>query len=151
MDGKPVFTKVSWKPSLKFADSMEHSLKGYADDVTLISDDFTAHKSVLQLIDQKATDLDLCFKPAKCVSFLFDGTRLLSQGIALSKGVTRPITEGHTKFLGKVIDISLSATKRTASKRMLCRLTDLLTATDSFPIRGEYKLWTYRNYIISLL
>jgi len=88
LDGKPVFTKVSWKPSLKFADSMEDSLKGYADDVTLISDDFTAHKSVLQLIDQKVTDLDLCFKPAKCVSFLFDGTRLFSQGIALSKGVT---------------------------------------------------------------
>jgi len=75
----------------------------------LISDDFTAHKSVLQLIDLKATDLNLSFKPAKCISFLFDGAKFLSQGIALSKGVTIPITEGHTKFLGKVIDISLSA------------------------------------------
>ena len=77
--------------------------------MTLISDDFTAHKSVLQLIDLKTTDLDLSFKPAKCVSFLFDDAKLLSQGKALSKGVTKPITEGHTKFLGKVIDISLSA------------------------------------------
>ena len=130
---------------------MEHSLKGYADDVTLISDDFDTHKSVLQLLDLKATDLDLVFKPAKCISFLFNGAKLLSQGIALSNGMTRSITEGHTKFLGKVIDISLSTTKKTASKRMLCRLSDLLTATDSLPIRGEYKLWIYRNYIISLL
>jgi len=51
LDGKPVFTKVNWKPSLKFADSMDNSLKGYADDVTLISDDFDTHKSVLQHID----------------------------------------------------------------------------------------------------
>ena len=48
------FTKVSWKPSLKFADSLEH-IKGYADNVTLIPDDFDTHKSVLHLIDLKAT------------------------------------------------------------------------------------------------
>jgi len=33
LDGKPAFTKVSWKPSLKFTDLMEHSLKGHADNV----------------------------------------------------------------------------------------------------------------------
>ena len=65
LDGKPAFTKVNWKPSLKFAESMEHSLKGYADDVTLISCDIEVHKSVLQTIDQKASDLDLTFKPPK--------------------------------------------------------------------------------------
>ena len=62
--------------------------------------------------------------------------------------MTRSITEGHTKFLGKAIDISLSATKKTANKRMLCRLSDLLTATDSLPICEEYKMWIYRNYTI---
>ena len=34
---------------------------------------------------------------------------------------------------------------------MLCCLTNLLTATDLVPICGEYKLWIYRNYLISLL
>ena len=43
LDGKPAFTKTNWKPSLKFDESMEHSLKGYADDVTLISCDFDVH------------------------------------------------------------------------------------------------------------
>ena len=109
--------------------------------------DFDVHKSVLQLIDLKATDLDLSFKPAKCVSFLFDGAKVISQGLALSKGMTRSITEGHTKFLGKIIDVSLRRLQASAC----CRLTDLLTATDSLPIRGEYKLWIYRNYITSLL
>ena len=33
------------------------------------------------------------------------------QGVPLPKGATRPITEGQTKFLGKLINISLSATK----------------------------------------
>jgi len=149
-NGKPAFTKVSWKPSLKFANLMEHSLNGYADDVALISCDFDVHKSVLQLIGLKAVDLDLSFKPAKCVSFLFDGAKVISQGLSLSKGMTRSITERHTNFLAKIIDVSLSATKKAASKHMLRHLTDLLTATDSFPICGEYKLWIYKNYVISL-
>ena len=150
LDGKPAFTKANWKPSVKFADSMEHSLKGYADDVTLISCDIDVHKSVLQTIDLKAADLDLTFKPSKCISFLFDGSKVAPMGLPLSKGTTRPITEGQTKFLGKLIDVSLSATKKAAGKRMISHLTDLLSASDSLPIRGEYKLWIYRNYILSL-
>ena len=151
LDGKPTFTKINWKPSLKFAESLDHSLKGYADFVTLISCDAEVHKSVLQTMDQKASDLDLTFKPSKCVSFVFDGSKVMPHGLPLSKGSTRPITEGHTKFLGKLIDVTLSATKKAASKNMVHRLTDLLNATDSLQIRGEYKLWIYRNFIISLL
>ena len=130
---------------------MEHSLKGYADDVTLISCDIDIHKSVLQMIDLKAADLDLTFKPSKYISFLFDGSKVAPKGLPLSNGTTRPITEGQTKFLGKLIDVSLSATKKAAAKHMISLSTDLLTATDSLPIRGEYKLWIYRNYILSLI
>ena len=104
---------------------------GYADDVTLISDDIAVHTSVLQVIDKRAADLDLFFKPAECVSYLFDGLKLNHQGIPLSNGVTKSITEGSTKFLGKLINVSLSSTKRTASKQMVSRLSSLLSATDS--------------------
>ena len=48
-------------------------------------------------------------------------------------------------------DVSLSATKKAANKRMISRLSQLLLAADSLSIRGEYKLWIYRNYILSLL
>ena len=136
---------------MKYAPLLEHSLKGYADDVTLISTDLTIHTSVLQSIDKKAADLDLSFKPVKCVSYLFDGLKIIPQGILLSKRATRSIVEAETKFLGKIIDVSISATKKVAGARMKARLTSLLSATDSLQIRGEYKLWIYRNYIISLL
>ena len=49
------------------------------------------------------------------------------------------------------MDASLSATKTVANRKVFSFLTELLSATDSLPIRGEYKLWIYRNYIISLL
>ena len=34
---------------------------------------------------------------------------------------------------------------------MIDLLSQLLSATDLLPIRGEYKLWLYRNYVVSLL
>jgi len=71
----PIVRKFAWKHSPKFAISQKHSLKGYADDVTLISNDVDAHTSVLQIIGEKAADLDLYFKPAKFVSYLFDGSK----------------------------------------------------------------------------
>ena len=147
----PAVRKTNWKQSPKFAPLLEHSLKGYADDVTLISTDLTIHTSVLQSINKKAADLDLSFKPVKCVSYLFDGLKIIPQGISLSKGATRSIVEGETKFLGKIIDVSISVTKKVAGARVKARLTSLLSATDSLQIRGEYKLWIYRNYIILLL
>ena len=70
IDRDPVSTKPNWKPSLKFVNSMEHSLKGYADDVTLLSSDIDVHKSVLQSL------------------YISDGSKLLLQGISLSMGST---------------------------------------------------------------
>ena len=53
--------------------SDEHSVKGYADNVTLISSNFDAHVAVLQLVNQRASDLDLSFKPVNYISYLLDG------------------------------------------------------------------------------
>ena len=97
------------------------------------------------MIDLKAADLDLTFKPSKCISFLFDASKVVPKGLPLSNGTAQ------TKFLGKLIDVSLSATKKAAAKHMISLFTDLLTATDSLPIHGEYKLWIYWNYILSLI
>jgi len=49
---------VNWKPSQKLIYSTEHSVKGYADSVTLISNDFDTNVSVLQAMDQRAGGLD---------------------------------------------------------------------------------------------
>ena len=85
---------------------------------------------MLQEIDKRAADLDLMLKPSKYVSFLFDGAKHLSQGIPLSKGTTRLISEGGTKFLGKLMDVSLSATKAVANRKVFSFLTELLSATE---------------------
>jgi len=105
----------------------------------------------LQQIDKKSSNLDLSFKPAKCISYLFDGHNHKHEGIQLSGGLTRSITEGSTKFLDKSLDVSLSATKAVAKKKITDKLSHLLSTIDTLPISGEYKLQLYRNYIISLL
>ena len=51
------------------------------------------------------------------------------------------MTEGSTKILGKLLDVSLSATKTAAKKKIV----------DTLPICGKYKLWLYQNYIVALL
>ena len=63
-------------------------MKGYADDVTLISTNIDTHSYVLKENDKRAADLDLMLKPSKCVSFLFNGAKHPSQGIPLSNGTT---------------------------------------------------------------
>ena len=61
--------KLIWKPSLKAVNSSEHSVKGYTDNVTLISNNFDAHVQSIA-IDQRAHDLDLSFKPVKCITIV---------------------------------------------------------------------------------
>ena len=78
--------------------------------------------TLLQTVNQRAGDLDLSFKPVKCISYLFDGSKCLQKRIPLSKGVTRLITEGGTKILGKLIDTLLSTNKRAANKHMISQL-----------------------------
>ena len=73
LDCTPQSLKGKWKPSPKFYSSSEHSIKAYVDDMTLISDSLEACVSVLQQVDQRATDLDLSFKPSKCIFYLFVG------------------------------------------------------------------------------
>ena len=107
LDSIQVTLKSKWKPSPKYYHSSEHSVKAYVDDATLISNCLKAHTMVLQQMDQKATDLDLSFKPSKCVSYLFDGSHHSQQGIELSGGITKSITEGGTKFLGKSLDLGV--------------------------------------------
>jgi len=101
LTGKTVTVKANWKPS-KFADAMDHFVKGYTDDATVISNNIDTHCSVLQ-------EIYLMLKPSKCILFLFDGVKVhLSKGISLCNGTTRLITKGRTKFLGKLVDVCIS-------------------------------------------
>ena len=72
---------------------------------------------MLQQVDQKVADLDLSFKPSKCVSSLFDGHSHRKEGIQLSGDCTKSISEGGNKILGKSLAVSLSATKAAVYKK----------------------------------
>ena len=65
---------------------------------------------------KKAADLDLSFKLVKCIS------KIIPLDVFLSKRATRSIVEGETKFLGKLIDVNLNATKRAAGIWMKAHL-----------------------------
>ena len=47
--------------------SVHHTVKGFADDMMVISPNISAHSSALKIIDQKASSLDFNLKPDKCV------------------------------------------------------------------------------------
>ncbi|XP_065907873.1 uncharacterized protein [Dysidea avara] len=118
---------------------------------TLISTSKEVHTKVLTEIDSKAGDVGLKLKPSKCVSLLFDGTKFCSCGITLSGGTTKTILDGPTKFLGKLIGVSAHATKSASGKAMFARFSDLIQKVDSLPLRPEYQVWIYRNYVLSII
>ena len=105
--------------------------------MTLISDCLETHTRVLQQVDQKTIEVDIHFKSSKCVSYLFDGNHHSGKGMQLSVGITKSITESGTKFLGKSLEVFLSATKSAANKKMCNLLSQLLSATDVLPIHSE--------------
>ena len=80
-------------------------------------------------------------------AILFDSHSHGKEGIQLSSGFSKSITEGGINFLGKLLEVSLSATKAAANEKMTDTLSHLLSAINMLPIRGEYKLWLYHNYI----
>ena len=54
----------------KFLHSSEHSAKAFADDLSVFSSSPEDHQSLLSTIDEKCSDLDLTFKPEKCISLV---------------------------------------------------------------------------------
>ena len=76
-------------------------------------------------VDSKTREIGLLLKPSKCVSLLYDGLKFLSEGITLLGGTTKSIIDGPTKFLGKLIDVSVQSTKIKAGKCMIDRFITL--------------------------
>ena len=121
------------------------------DDATLISTSKEIHITVLSKVDSKAREIGLLFKLSKCVSLLYDGSKFLSEGIALPDGTTKSIVDGPTKFSGKLIDVSVHSTKVKVGKSMIDRFTTLLNKVDEMCFRPECKVWIYRNYVLTII
>ena len=63
-------------------------------------------------------------------------------------GETTNISIAPTKFMGKTIGITHTQTKRLATKKLTSKIYESLQHIDSRPIRGEYKTWIYKSYLI---
>ena len=99
-------------------------------------------------MDDACRDLGLEIRPDKCVSYCFDGEKPLPRtDFNLREGKTRNISSGPSKFLGETISLSPTLSKRAATKKLTKKLYDTLSAIDSRPIRGEFKVWIYKSYL----
>ena len=84
--------------------SSEHKIKGFADDLTLISSDKEDHRNALSRIDLCASDLDLAIRADKCYTLSLKGLKQDKKfSVALISGKTTPISKAGTKFLGRYI------------------------------------------------
>ena len=120
--------------------SSPHSVKGFADDLTVISSNIADHSAALLEIEKKAADLDLSLRPDKCVSVIYDGNRIDPKSrISLMDGSTRNISEAPSKILGHLLAVTLSHSRVTSAKKLESKLLTAVTNIDHRPIRGEYK------------
>ena len=129
--------------------SKTHKVKGYADDLSVFSSSMKDHAAALQTIDKHCSDLDLRLKPSKCVSFIYNGKKVLRNvTFPLKEGSTKNICTGPNKFLGHTLCHTLPATAKESGKRFMNSFLEKLDSLDTSPIRGEYKLWILRRFLI---
>ena len=131
---------------VKTCTSASHTVKGFADDLTVLSSSAQDHVLALSEIDKKCTDLDLILRPDKCVTIIFDGNKMnQSNTISLSNGHTRNIAESHSSILGHVS--TTLKPRATSAKKLESKLLSAIKRIDERPIRGEYKIWILKNYV----
>ena len=129
--------------------SNPHKVKGFADDLTIISSSSTDHAQALKVISDSCRDLDLKLKPPKCVSLVFDGKKMVkSASFYVGSGSSRNITSGPTKFLGQLQTSSKKFNTYESSKKFIATFHQKLEALDKAQVRGEYKLWIYKRYLV---
>ena len=73
--------------------SKPHKIKGFVDDITVISKSSKDHSEVLHKISSACSDLDLDFKPPKWVSMTYDGRKVVKDAtFQVGLGQTRNIS-----------------------------------------------------------
>ena len=132
--------------------STPHKVKGYADDLTVISTSPVELQETVNLVEVRCKDVCLNIRPDKCYSLVYDGkaaTRFPC--ITASGGSITSIVEKSTTFLGSIVACNSKSRKKVANCAFSTILTTHLQGLDRAPVRGEYKVWMYRRYVIPSL
>ena len=142
----------SYTSTPTIAHSKPHKVKGYADDLTIISSTPAERQEVITHVDNRCKDVCLNIRPDKCHSLLFDG-KAACKGpvINVGGGTTSNIKEKCTTFLGSIFASNAKARKKACNDKFAQEFTVRLKRLDSAPIRGEYKVWIYRRYVVPSL
>ena len=133
---------------LKHCLSSPHTVKGFADDLSVFSTNIRDHQSLLSDLSIYYQNLDLTFRPDKCISLIFDGKKMDHKTtFSLVNGSTRNIADAPTKILGKLIAGSPSSTKQALAAKLDKKILSAMQRLDDRPIRGEFKVWIWKNYL----
>ena len=129
--------------------SVPHKVKGFADDSTVISSSTEDHQQALHDLAHFCTDMTLTLKLSKCVSFVYDGRQVDKKTtFCLGDGKTRNIATGPTRFLGQTLCHTPLSTVQETGKHLSSEFSRQLNNVDQSPIRGEFKLWIYRRFLV---
>ena len=131
--------------------SKDHKVKAYADDLTIITENPVDHQLVLSFANDKCRDIGLTIRPDKCFSLVTDGKSVTNATFTVGDGHTSNINDHPTAFLGSTVCHNACQTKRTASESFDKLFTSILSRLDRAKIRGEYKVWIYKRYLVPSL
>ena len=71
--------------------------------------------------------------------------------IKLGRGTSSSIKEKPTAFLYSIVACSSTSTKKKSNQKCSEQFIPHLQHLDKAPVRGEYKVWMYRRYVIPSL
>ena len=66
---------------------------------------------------------------------------------SLANGSTRNIADAPTKILGKFLSKSHSSAKKALASKLDNEVIAAMKRIDDRPIRGEFKVWMWKNYL----
>ena len=128
--------------------SSEYKIKGFADNLTLISSNKKDHRNALFRIDLCASDLDLAIRADKCYTLSLKSLKQDKEfSVALVSGKTTPICKAGTKFLGRYIACTPKSNTTLCNDSISTSSKQLWKKIDAKHIRGEFKVWIYHHYL----
>ena len=130
--------------------SKPHKVKGYADDLTLISSSANKyqHRSYWQML---YTEVCSNIRPEKCYSLVLGEGKKVPEVFKVANVTTCNIKGSISAFLGAIIGSNTSVTKNICQQKILDQFCSVLTRMDSSSVRGEHKVWMYQRYLVPSL
>lgn len=119
--------------------SKPHKVKGYADDLTILSSSLVELEDAVSHVDGHCKEVCLCIQPDKCYSLHFDGKETREKfTISVNEGTICNIKDNPTSFLGTIVSHSKSHMNKISSSNFSEHFYSYLKHLNDAPVRGKY-------------